>query len=80
MVDIHKRDHVWLIKWLSSIVMVVTMALTSANMYPLNIYMGLLASFGWSYVSIRWNDRALIILNAVAILVYFIGVLHVYNQ
>jgi len=42
--------------------------------------MGLLASFGWSYVSIRWNDRALIILNAVAILVYFIGVLHVYNQ
>ncbi len=80
MFDIHKRDHVWLVKWFSSILMVVTMALASANMYPLNIYVGLVASLGWVYVSIKWNDRALIILNAVAILVYLIGALNINNQ
>jgi len=76
MIDIHKKDHVWLVKWISSILMVVTMALTSANMYPMNIYIGLIASFGWTYVSLKWNDRALIILNTVAIIVYLTGVLH----
>lgn len=75
-VDIHKRDHVYVVKWFSSIVMIFSMALNSANIYPLNVYLGLLSSAGWAYVSIKWKDRALIILNALAVAIYLSGVLN----
>lgn len=76
-VDIHKRDHVYVVKWFSSITMIVTMALHSANIYPINVYLGLISSIGWAYVSIKWKDRSLILLNAVAVCIYLVGALNV---
>lgn len=75
--DIHARNHVWYIKWISSVLMIITMTMTAANIYPLNIILGLISSIGWTYVSIRWNDRALIILNAIAVGIYLVGTLNV---
>ena len=76
-VDIHKRDHVWYVKWASSILMIITMSLTAVNIYPYNVFLGLISSIGWTYVSIRWNDRALIILNTIAVGIYLVGTLNV---
>ena len=73
--DIHKINHVWYVKWASSILMIITMSLTSVNIYPFNVYLGLISSMGWTYVSIRWNDRALIILNTIAVGIYLVGTL-----
>lgn len=79
MIDIHKKDHVWVVKWISSILMIFTMAFTAANIYPMNILLGLSASIGWTYVSLRWCDRALIVLNIIAVTVYLVGLLnHLY--
>lgn len=75
--DIHERNHVWYVKWISSVLMIITMTMTAANIYPLNIILGLISSIGWTYVSIRWNDRALIILNAIAVGIYLVGTLNV---
>jgi hypothetical protein len=76
-VDIHKRDHVWYVKWFSTISMIITMSLTSVNMYPFNIMLGLISSIGWTYVGIRWNDRAIIMLNTIAVGIYLVGTLKV---
>lgn len=75
--DIHERNHVWYVKWISSVLMIITMCLTAANIYPHNIILGLVSSIGWTYVSIRWQDRALIILNAIAVGIYLVGTLNV---
>lgn len=75
--DIHARNHVWYIKWVSTILMIITMSMTASNIYPLNIILGLISSVGWTYVGIRWNDRAIIMLNTIAVGIYLIGILSV---
>ena len=73
-----KGDLSWYIKWVSSIFIIVGMALTSANIFPLNIYIHGIGVTGWLIVGMLWHDRALIFLNAVAIFVYATGILNHY--
>lgn len=67
------RNHVWYVKWLSSLLVVTTVALTSFDITPLNKWLGLVATFGWLYVSLRWHDRSMIVMNSVLIAVYAAG-------
>ena len=73
-----KGDLSWYIKWVSSIFIIVGMALTSANIFPLNIYIHGIGVTGWLIVGMLWHDRALIFLNGVAIFVYTTGLLNHY--
>ena len=73
-----KGDLSWYIKWVSSIFIIVGMALTSANIFPLNIYIHRIGVTGWLIVGMLWHDRALIFLNGVAIFVYVTGLLNHY--
>ena len=52
------------------------MALTSMDVYPLNMYIHLVGVSGWFVVGMLWYDRALIFLNAVAIAVFLMGILN----
>jgi len=54
------------------------MALTSANLYPINIVFHLIGVAGWLIVGMMWHDRALIFLNGVAIFVFASGLLNHY--
>ena len=40
---------------------------TSNNVYPLNIFVHMVGLIGWLIVALMWNDRALIIINAVGV-------------
>ena len=73
-----KGDLSWYIKWVSSIYIIAGMALTSANIFPLNIIVHGIGVTGWLVVGMLWHDRALIFLNAVAIFVYATGLLNHY--
>ena len=68
-----RGDLSWYIKWVSSVIIIIGMALSSANIFPLNIIVHGVGVTGWLIVGILWHDRALIFLNAVAIFVYFTG-------
>ena len=75
---VHTPD--WYIKWAASMILLIGMLLTSNNIYPLNVFVHMLGLIGWLIVSIMWNDRALIIINAVGIAImangligYFVG-------
>ena len=52
------------------------MILTSANIYPLNIFLALPATIGWIYVSFQWKDKAMISMNFVALTIYILGVVN----
>ena len=73
-----KGDLSWYIKWISSIVIIVGMVLSSANIYPLNIWVHMFGVTGWLIVGMLWHDRALIFLNAVAIFVFASGLVNHY--
>ena len=60
-----KYELSWYIKWVSSIVLIVGMILAANNLYPYNIVVQCAGILGWLVVSIMWNDRSLIIVNAV---------------
>ena len=74
------HDLSWYIKWTSSLIIVVAMALTSQNIYPLNIFFQFVGVFGWLLVGLLWHDRALIVLNAIGIVFLGAGVIKYYNE
>jgi hypothetical protein len=61
------KDKIWKLKWASSIVLMFAMILTAQNVYPYNLFFHFIGILGWLIVSINWNDRALIVVNSVAI-------------
>ena len=62
---LHTTD--WYIKWASSIILLIGMILTSNQVYPLNIFVHMVGLMCWLIVGLMWNDRALIIINAVGV-------------
>ena len=64
------------VKWISSIIIIISMILTSANIYPLNIFLALPATLGWIYVSFMWKDKAMISMNIVALTIYLMGIIN----
>ena len=71
-------DLSWYIKWASSIIIICGMILSSANIYPMNIWVHLFGVSGWMIVGMLWHDRALIFLNGVAIFVFASGLVNHY--
>ena len=69
---LHTTD--WYIKWVSSIILLVGMILTAQNIYPINLFVNIAGLIGWLIVSIMWNDRALIVINAVGVSIYANGI------
>jgi len=71
-----RYDLSWYIKWTGSIFLIVAMMMTSANIFPLNLYVALVGMTAWLVVGILWHDRALIVLNAVSVAIYGVGIMN----
>lgn len=67
-------DLSWYVKWSSSIVIIVGMILSSLNVYPINLFVHTVGVAGWLWVGFLWHDRALILLNGIAIAVFVLGI------
>ena len=69
-----KGDLSWYIKWVASIFLIIGMILASVNLFPYNIMVASIGVLGWLIVGILWHDSALIVLNAISLAIYLIGV------
>ena len=58
-----KGDSSWYIKWISSL-----------NIYPINLFFHLVGVAGWFVVGMLWHDRSLILLNAIAVVIFILGI------
>jgi hypothetical protein len=67
-----------MIRWGGTFLCLVGIALTSLNIYPLNLLFGLVGSFLWTVQGYLYRDYALLIVEAVAVIIYFAGVLKVF--
>ena len=63
----------WYVKWIASVLLIIGTILTSNNIFPLNLYFHSLGLFGWFMVAIIWNDRALLVINAVSLAIFVNG-------
>jgi len=61
------------IKWAASIIQIMGYTATAFGWTPLNIYLFLIGLLGWLAVGVMWNDRAIMLIHAVALGAMFIG-------
>ena len=72
-----KKEHhplSWYVKWVSSVILVFAMIARTNDLYPWNMFLQFLGVAGWLWVAIVWNDRALIVINAVACAIFINGI------
>ena len=67
-----------LVKWLGTILCLIGIALTSANIYPANIFYGLVGSAIWAFAGIWQRDIPLFLVEAVAVAFYIAGVVSLF--
>lgn len=61
------------IKWTGTVLCLVGIALTSFNVYPLNVFLSLVGSALWTWAGYLQDDLPLILVEAVAVSLYLIG-------
>ena len=66
-------------KWIGTGLCLIGIALTSLNIYPLNLIFGLIGSFLWTVEGLVAKDYALFTVELVAVLIYLGGIVRVYT-
>ena len=67
------------IKWTGTILCLIGIALTSFNIYPINIYLGFIGSALWAYAGYKQKDYALFLVEFVAVVMYAVGLWWVFK-
>lgn len=65
---------VWL-EWTATAVLIASVALTSFNIYPANVFVGLLGNLGWLAVALVWRKWSLLVVQVVITAIYVVGVI-----
>lgn len=65
-------------EWGSTALLLVGVALTSFNIYPLNLWVCLAANVGWTVMGILWKKWSLLIVQAVVSAIYIFGMVTYY--
>ena len=64
-----------LTKWLGTTLCLIGIALTSFNIYPANIFFGMIGSGLWTLAGVLQNDAPLVLVEAVATVLYLFGII-----
>jgi hypothetical protein len=65
----------WWIEWSATLILMIGVALTAWNVYPLNIYFSLAGNFGWLIVGYMWKKWSLIAIQYVVSGLYIAGLI-----
>ena len=71
-----RGDLSWYIKWASSIILIIAMMFTAVELFPFNMFIANIGFIGWLIVGMLWHDRSLIVLNAISLAIYSMGILN----
>ena len=67
-----------LLKWLGTILCLLGIALTSYNVFPLNIVLSFVGSGLWAVAGLLQRDAPLFLVEAVAVALYFSGIINLW--
>jgi hypothetical protein len=75
---ISKRTE-WWFEWGSTAILIVGVALTAWNIYPLNVWFSLAGNFGWFVVGWMWRKYSLLTIQIIVSIIYFAGLAQHYG-
>jgi hypothetical protein len=64
-----------MIRWTGTLLCLLGIALTSLNIFPLNLWFGLIGSGLWAWSGVQQRDFALFTVEFVAVAMYFGGLI-----
>jgi hypothetical protein len=67
-----------MIRWSGTVLCLIGIALTSLNIYPLNLFFGLVGSFLWTVQGYLYKDNALLLVELVAVIIYIAGIIAIF--
>ena len=56
-----------MIKWVASVIQILGYGATGFGLTPWNLYLFIAGVLGWFVVGVLWNDRAIMLIHAVAL-------------
>ena len=62
-------------EWGSTFILLCGAALTSLNIYPMNVFLSLAGNLGWLVVSLIWRKPSLIVIQLVISFIYVAGLI-----
>lgn len=66
-------------EWGSTVVLIIGVALTAYNIYPLNVWLSLLGNFGWFVVGWMWRKYSLLTIQIILTIIYVSGLMNHYG-
>ena len=69
----------WWIEWISTAILIVGVALTAWNIYPLNVWLSLAGNLGWFIVGMIWRKYSLLTIQIVVSIIYVMGLAQHYG-
>ena len=71
-----KQDLSWYVKWIASLILLCAFAFRSTQQFPfIDLCLSLVGVSGWLWVGLLWKDRALVLLNGIAVFILLSGLI-----
>ena len=72
-----KQDLSWYVKWIASMFLLCAFAFRSTQQFPfVDLCLSLVGVSGWLWVGLLWKDRALVLLNGIAVFILVSGLIN----
>jgi hypothetical protein len=66
-------DRDFILEWGITITLIIGVALTSFNIFPLNLWISMVGNIGWLYLGYVWRKWSLFVVQLVITAIYIIG-------
>lgn len=73
--SIERGQTAFVVKWVASIIQIIGYAGTGFGWTPWNLYLFLVGVLGWLIVGVLWNDKAIMLIHAVALGSMLVGMI-----
>ena len=71
-----KQDLSWYVKWIASVILLCAFAFRSTQQFPfIDLCLSLVGVSGCLWVGLLWKDRALVLLNGIAVFILLSGLI-----
>jgi hypothetical protein len=67
-----------IIEWTLTAMLIAGVALTSFNIYPINLWVCLAGNIGWLYLGWHWRKWSLFVVQLIITIIYILGISKVY--
>lgn len=68
----------FILEWGITFTLIIGVALTSFNIFPLNLWVSMIGNVGWLYLGYIWKKWSLFVVQIVITAIYIIGLLNLY--